>query len=226
MSKRLCAFVAVLICLSTPAWAQHRAEAGIFFGYSFQDGVSGTAFLAPDGHTYNRIDPKDSFKWGLTFGVNVNENVQVGFMFTQAPTKLQLGGSQTRDVGEWNITTYHGYFEYDMGEHDAKIRPYFMGGLGATNFGSVDYTVVNPLITGQTSGTINSLTKFSTTWGVGVKAYLKPNVGVRLGFGWTPTYIKSDPGGWWCDPYWGCYLTGNAQYSNAVDLTGGITFRF
>jgi len=225
MSKRLCAFVAVLICLSTPAWAQHRAEASIFFGYTFLDGVSGTAVLAPDGNTYNRIDPKDSFKWGLDFGVAVSPNIQVGFVFTQAPSKLQLGGTATRDVGDWNITTYHGFFEYLTGEQDAKVRAYIMGGLGATNFGSVDYTRINPL-NGQTTGTINSITKFSTTWGAGVKYYVTPKVGVRAGFAWTPTYIKSDPGGWWCDPYWGCYLTGNAQYANAVDLTGGITFRF
>ena len=221
MVKRLCTFVTVLSCLSTPAWAQHRAEASVFFGYSFQDGVSGTAVIAPDGNTYNRIDPKDGFKWGLDFGVNVKENIQVGFVFTQVPSKLQLGGTATRDVGDMSIYTYHGYFEYLTGESDAKVRAYIMGGLGATNFGAVNYTRI-----AGGGGTINSLTKFSTTWGVGVKAYLKPNVGVRAGFGWTPTYIKTDAGGWWCDPYWGCYLTGNAQYSNAVDLTAGITFRF
>jgi len=43
---------------------------------------------------------------------------------------------------------------------------------------------------------------------------------------WTPTYIKSDAAGWWCDPYWGCYLVGNAQYSNQFDINGGVTFRF
>ncbi len=221
MSKRLCVLVAALTCLSTPAWAQ-KAEVGIFVGYSFLDGVSGTAVIAPDGNTYNRIDPKDSFKWGIDFGVNINENVEVGFLFTQAPSKLELGGTSKLEIGNMSVQTYHGYFAYNFGPSDAKVRPYLQGGFGATNFGSVDYT--RPFAGG--SGTINGLTKFSSTWGAGVKAYPTANLGVRVGFGWTPTYIKTDAGGWWCDPYWGCYLTGNAQYANALDLTAGITFRF
>jgi hypothetical protein len=32
--------------------------------------------------------------------------------------------------------------------------------------------------------------------------------------------------GWWCDPYWGCYLVGNSQYSNQFQFTGGVTVRF
>jgi hypothetical protein len=43
---------------------------------------------------------------------------------------------------------------------------------------------------------------------------------------WTPTYIKTDAAGWWCDPFWGCYLVGNAQYSNQFTFEGGVTFRF
>jgi hypothetical protein len=43
---------------------------------------------------------------------------------------------------------------------------------------------------------------------------------------WTPTYIKSDAEGWWCDPYWGCYVVGDAQYSNQFELSGGIVLRF
>ncbi|MET0213234.1 MAG: hypothetical protein ABW292_09540 [Vicinamibacterales bacterium] len=39
-------------------------------------------------------------------------------------------------------------------------------------------------------------------------------------------YIKSDAAGWWCDPYWGCYLVGDPQYSNQFGFTGGVTIRF
>jgi hypothetical protein len=33
---------------------------------------------------------------------------------------------------------YHGYFAYNFGESDATVRPYFLGGLGATHYGSLD----------------------------------------------------------------------------------------
>ena len=59
-----------------------------------------------------------------------------------------------------------------------------------------------------------------------MKLYGTSKIGGRIGARWTPTYIKSDADGYWCDPYWGCYLVGNAQYSNQFDINGGVTFRF
>ena len=47
-----------------------------------------------------------------------------------------------------------------------------------------------------------------------------------IGLRWTPTYIKSDAEGYWCDPYWGCYVVGDAQYATQFDINGGVTFRF
>ncbi len=53
-----------------------------------------------------------------------------------------------------------------------------------------------------------------------------PKFGLRLEARWTPTYIKSDPEGYWCDPYWGCYIVGDAEFSNQYELSGGIILRF
>jgi hypothetical protein len=53
-----------------------------------------------------------------------------------------------------------------------------------------------------------------------------PNFGIRLEARWTPTYIKSDAAGWWCDPYWGCYVVGDSQYSNQFEVSGGVILRF
>jgi hypothetical protein len=141
-------------------------------------------------------------------------------MFSQVATTLQAGGTTTVDIGDMNITNYHGTFTYNFGESDAHVRPYVFGGLGATNFGSVDYT------TSRRTGTINGISRFSTTWGAGVKFYGSGKVGGRFGVRVTPAYIKSDAVGWWCDPYWGCYLVGDAQYANQFEIGGGITFKF
>jgi len=208
--------------IATPALAQdHRGEVSVLVGWTFSDGVSGDSILAGDGNRYDRVDPKDSFKWGFDVGAYASENLQVGFLFGQQMSKLTFGGSATSEVGDLKVNTYHGYFAYNFGESSAPVRPYAMVGLGATNFASVDFT--SP---GGRIGTTGSETQFSTTWGAGVKFFASPNVGARVGIQWTPTYIKSDAGGWWCDPYWGCYLTGNAQYSNQWDFSGGLTFRF
>jgi hypothetical protein len=207
---------------AAPAMAQSKkVEASVLFGWTFSDGVSGQTVLAGDGNAYNRVDPKDSASWGFDVGGYVTEQVEVGFLFGQQMSTLQAGGTATKDIGDMKINTYHGYAAYNMGDTDAKVRPYLLVGLGATDFASVEYTRAN----GQTFTTTGE-TQFSTTWGAGVKVFPSPNVGVRFGAQWTPTYIKSDAAGYWCDPYWGCYVVGDAQYSNQWNLGGGITFRF
>ena len=206
----------------TPAMAQAvRVEASVLFGWTFSDGVSGQAIRGGDGQIYDRLDPKDSASWGFDVGGYVTEQMQVGFLFGQQMSTLQAGGTATRDIGDLKVNTYHGYVAYNLGDTSHQVRPYLLIGLGATNYGSVDYTRV-----GGQSDTIAGETQLSTTWGAGVKMFPSLNVGVRFGAQWPPTYIKSDAVGTWCDPYWGCYVVGDAQYSNQWNLGGGISFRF
>jgi len=222
MWKRIAAAAFILTLAAVPAFAQDpKAEVGVTFGWVWADGVSGNNVVVPGVGTFNRVDPKDSFGWGIDVGFFVGPNAEVGFQYTQQPTTIQVSGTTTKDIGDTSAHTYHGTFAYNFGPGDSKIRPYIMGGLGATSYGDVPYTRAN-----GASGTISGLSRFSSTWGAGVKVYGSSKVGGRFGLRWTPTYIKSDAAGWWCDPYWGCYLVGNAQYSNQFDINGGVTFRF
>jgi opacity protein-like surface antigen len=144
----------------------------------------------------------------------------VGFLFNQQSTKYELGGTSTVDLGDVSVYNYHGYFAYNFGDEDAPVRPYFLGGLGATQYGKISVTA------GGTTRDLGGETQFSTTWGAGLKLFPGQSFGIRLEGRWTPTYIKSDAEGWWCDPYWGCYVVGDAQYSNQFELSGGIILRF
>lgn|SRR5262249_46592319 len=226
MVKRIIVWTAVVAALgAAPAFAQPRIEVSATFGWIYSDGVEGNTIRAGDGNLYNRVDPKDSGSLGLGVGVLVSDNAEVGFMWGHQFSKLLLGGTAEREVGDLAVDTYHGYFGYNWGEHDAKIRPYFFGGLGATNFGSVNFTRA-AIGGGTVSGSTSGETQFSTTWGAGVKGFPSPRVGYRIGAQWTPTYIKSDSVGYWCDPYWGCYLVGDPQYSNQFGINGGVVLRF
>src|SRR5262245_92012 len=99
-----------LVC--APAWAQDdrfgiRANAG----YTLSDRVSSqTTIRAGDGNLYNRLDPKDSFSWGLTLGYHLNEEWELEFLYDQQQSKLQVGGTATRDVGDFKVKNYHGVF--------------------------------------------------------------------------------------------------------------------
>jgi hypothetical protein len=209
------------LALAVPVSAQDsRVEIGGTAGWNFSDGVTFDGIRAGDGNVYNEIGPKDSFSWSANIGFYATEQVEVGFLFSQQMSKLLVAGTTEREIGDQSVFNYHGYVAYNAGDSDSQVRPYFLFGLGATNYGSVPFTVGN--VSGETQG--NS--QFSTTWGVGVKIYGGGNVGLKLGARWTPTYIKSDAEGWWCDPYWGCYVVGDAQYSNQFEFGGGITIRF
>ena len=59
-----------------------------------------------------------------------------------------------------------------------------------------------------------------------MKFYLAPAVGLKLTARWTPTYIKSSASGYWCDPFYGCWVLGDPDYSHQFDISGGVTIRF
>jgi hypothetical protein len=222
MSIRIVAAVSVFIAAAAaPAFAQSpRVEVSAFAGWTLSDGVSGNAVAAGDGNIYDRVDPKDSASFGFSVGVLATENFEVGFMYDRQSSKLVLGDTTDRELGDLDVTGYHGYFAYNFGAADAPMRPFVFGGLGATSFGSVDVTVADQ------NRSIGGETQFSTTWGGGVKILPSPHVGVRLAGRFTPTYIKTDSAGWWCDPFWGCYLVGESQYSNQFEFSGGVIIRF
>ena len=221
MLRRLAVLVSFVTCLAPAARAQDsRIELGASAGWTFSDGVTFDGVLAGDGNLYNSIGTKDAFSYSLNLGYFATPNVEVGFLFSQQKSDLEVGGTATRTIGDISVDNYHGYFAYNFGDEDAKVRPYILGGLGATRYGSVPYSV------GSVSGETESNSQFSTTWGAGVKLYPSPKVGLKLGVRWTPTYIKSDATGWWCDPYWGCYVVGDAQFSNQFEFSGGLVLRF
>ena len=217
------AIISALLVLATTsaAWAQSpKVEVAGLFGYSLTDGVSGDPYKAGDGNTYDRVDPKDSMAFGLSFGYFVTPKAQIGFLWRRQPTSLEVSGTTVKKVADINIDGYHVFGAYYFGDEEAKVRPYILLGLGATNYGAFSYQT--------TTGTknISGNSQFSSTWGAGVKIYPSPHVGLQAGMQWTPTYIKSDAAGWWCDPWFGCYVVSDAQYSNQFEFVGGLTFRF
>ena len=74
--------------------------------------------------------------------------------------------------------------------------------------------VTLPATTPLTS--IDSATKFAWTLGGGVKVYPAEHRPHALNARWTPTYIKSDAEGLWCDPFYPTLLgPRRGDYSNS-----------
>jgi Outer membrane protein beta-barrel domain len=214
--------VAVLAMAMAPfATAQDpRVEIGGSAGWTFSDGVTFDGVLAGNGNIYNSIEPKDAFSYNLNLGFFATPNVEIGFLFSQQRSKLEVGGTTALEIGDQNVDNYHGYIAFNGGDSGARVRPYILVGAGVTRYGGVDFTFNNQ------ARNIGGQSKFSPTLGVGLKLYSEGAVGLRLGARWTPTYIKTDSEGWWCDPFWGCYVVGDSQDSNQFELSGGLVIRF
>jgi opacity protein-like surface antigen len=222
MVRKMMIGALMLVALASTAWAQTpKVEITGLIGYTLSDGVSGEPYKAGNGQTYDRVDPEDSVMYGFSLGFFLSPSAEIGFMWRRQPTELTVSGTSSAKLSDINIDGYHGYGAFYFGDPEAKARPYVMGGIGATRYGDVSWTQ-----TGGVQKSVNGNTQFSTTWGAGLKVNASPNVGMKFGVQWTPTYIKSDAAGWWCDPWWGCYVVGNAQYSNQFEFVGGLSFRF
>ena len=220
MFPRVFAAAGLAVAIAAPAEAQIEVTATL--GWTVSSGVSGEAIDAPDGNRYDRIEPVESASFAFTIGYLARSGGEVGFQWGRQLSELQLGGTATTTVGDMNVDNYHGYFAYNFGAFDASVRPYVMIGLGATSYGDVEFG------TAGEARTVPGSTRFSTTWGTGVKMYAGPNrnIAFKAGIRWTPTYITSDAAGWWCDAFWGCYVVGDAKYSHQFEVFGGIAFRF
>jgi len=201
---------------------QPQFELSATAGWTFSDGVSGQSYTVPNVGTFNAIDLPDAFSWGARAGFMMTPTTEIGFLFNQQATTLDVTGFSDRlEVGDINVNNYHGYIAYNYYRPGYRVIPYFLFGMGATNYGSVSYTGID----GDAKKT-NGDAQFSTTWALGAKIFPQEKFGIRLEARYTPTYIKSDPAGWWCDPYWGCYTAADAQYSNQFELNGGLILRF
>jgi hypothetical protein len=209
-----------MAAIAAPAQAQNRFEISFTGGYSTSEGIEGDAIVTPAG-TFNSIDVKSGAAFGLSFGYVLESGGEVGFMWNRQMSKLGVSGTTSFDIGDMNIDHYHGYFAYNF-LPDSNVKPYLLIGFGATDYGAVDYVRSTGV-----AGTVNGPVRFSTTWGAGVKFFnASGKVGARGGVRWTPTYITSEAEGWWCDPWWGCYLVGDSKYSNQFEFSGGVVFRF
>ena len=206
--------------------ASAQVEASVQGGYTFSEGIVASEQRQVLGLRYDSLDVTSGGSFGFTIGAFVGPNFELEFLWDRQFSTVQISNpAPDLTLADQNVDNYHGNFVYNWGEPDAKIRPFFFGGLGATHYSPCDYDPSIPNSAGLAR--ISSHTKFSSTWGGGVKVYASPHVGIKGTARWTPTYIKSDSGGVWCDPFYPtCWVLADPDYSNQFQLSGGVTFRF
>ena len=216
----LLALLLTLTLVSVASAQPPRFELKGSVGWVLSEGITFTG-QEVDGEVFNRLDLEDGISYGAGAGFYVNRNVEIAFLWDVQESEVVAKGSTSMPIGSLNIHNYHGAVIYNFGSYLDPIRPILFGGMGSTYYSGMSFTDVlgRPRTTGGTG-------KFSTIWGAGVKMFAGRSFGLQLDIKWTPTYIKSDPGGYWCDPYWGCYTTSNADYANQWKFGGTLIARF
>jgi opacity protein-like surface antigen len=215
--------VSLLILSMSAAAAQaqdKRWELIPFVGFTASSGVDIRSQDIGDGRFVNYLAPKSGFSYGGLVNFMLGENFSVGFLFNQQRSNLEGIDTSAQKIKftDMSVNNYHGVFTYNWGDEDSEIRPYILFGLGATQYRPAD-------IQGTS---VDSRTRFSPTLGGGVKFFPSEFVGFQAGARWTSTYIRSDPGGVWCSPYWpwSCWVLSNDHFSHQGEFSGGVIFRF
>lgn len=209
-----------LIVGSMPVLAQEkRYELSGQLGFTFSEGVH-IESQEGDELRVERLSPKSAFSYGLGLDYYINENFAVGFNFSQEKSKLRASVEDLEgvDISSMNVNNFHFIVTYSFFEEDAPLRPFVFGGLGATNYSpnAVD------------DNAVDGGTRFSTTWGGGVKYFTTENLGFKGGVRWTPTRIAADDGGIYCSRYWvwECWTPSYSNFSHQFELSAGVVVRF
>ena len=221
MKCRILVVSALMFALSPLALAQDFImELTPFFGYTLSEGTNVNIADIPGGGTVNRITPVSGWSWGFQADVLASEMFAMGFQYASQSSKMELGlvGAPKVEITDMKVRNYHAMFTLNLGEEDATSKPFIFLGLGATQYSPDDIQ----------GNSVDSRSRFSTTWGGGMKLYNSDHLGVRMTARWTPTYINTDPAGYWCSPFWpgGCWIVGEANYSHQFEFNAGLILRF
>jgi opacity protein-like surface antigen len=202
-----------------------RVEVSFETGYTASEGIQTSSARVIGGQVYNDVDIKSGGNFGFTAGFFITPNAEVEFLWNRQFSNFEASNpAPSVQLADLSVDNYFGNFVYNWGEGDTKVRPFALFGIGATHYSPGD-PVALPRLTSATS--IDSATKFSWTFGGGVKVYPAQHIGNTASARWTPTYIKSDSAGLWCDPFYPtCWVLADPDYSNQFAITGGVTLKF
>lgn len=167
--------------------------------------------------TFERIDVRNGLSYGLSAGYLLGDHASIEFLwnYNKADTVAEpRGGGTDRKVFTLDTNQYFANFLFHTSPRERKLRPYVLAGLGATNLHAA-------------SSSNSSITRFAFDLGAGAKYNFNRRFGMRVQAKWSPTYITTSAGGFWCDPVWGgCWVVGDNHFLNEFDAAVGLTLRF
>jgi opacity protein-like surface antigen len=188
-----------LLLLAAPASAQKFEAAGLF-GYT----TSGS--LEPVARELESYEIGGSFTWQGQFDYFFTPHLGLEFSWGAREGALTLSTSAgTGELFEIDMGQVLGSVVYQWGAGESKVRPFVLGGLGATSFDADD---------------IPSETKLAWAVGGGAKFFLHRKLGIKVQAKFDSTLLNDESSDF-CDPFGFC-----ASSLSSFELLSGVVFRF
>jgi opacity protein-like surface antigen len=206
--KTLLVLIGILFFLASTQLNAGEIEVSPFIGYRFGGGFSVTDLELA------RIDFKSGVSFGASAGYIIKDKYQFEFMWSRQKTELDgklLNGNTDLKIADANFDQYHFDFLYNLGEETKQLRPFILGGVGASHL--------------SPDGGVTGFTKVSYDIGAGIKYYFSKQWGLRLQGRYTPTYVNSTDNQVICDQF-GCFIGTDRHYISQGDVSAGAFFHF
>lgn len=202
--------ILVVLCSPVAATAQDF-ELAPFFGYRFGGSIDENFESGLD--LISDVEVDEDVSYGLGAYWATSQSSEVGIRWSHNPSALtfQPAVGDRLTAFDLDIDTIHGEFLIG-GNRRSRNWGYFILGIGAT--------ILSP------DGDRDAETRFSGTIGGGFRFGFTPNVGLRLEGRWMPTYLYSTDAGYWCDPFFGCYVVADDTFLSQFEGAAAIGIRF
>jgi hypothetical protein len=161
--------------------------------------------------TNPRVVLDGSPSYGLAVGVHIRKEDLMELRWSRQVSYTEIqGGGSVPSQGRMILNQFHCDFshEYAIQHHAPWLRPFIIGGVGATNF----------------SSKVNSgSTYFSAGLGGGVKLFVGRHLGFRIQAEWLPTFADTY-GNAVCGS--GCVVHFGGTLGSQAEISVGPVFHF
>jgi hypothetical protein len=193
---------------AAPAWAA-GVEITPLVGYRF-----GGSFAVPD--ETGEVEVEDSVAFGASLSVPIADDGEIEVLWSRQPSRLRgtggffVPGAQLFDL---TLDTFQAGGAYLFGAPEDKLRPYIAVGLGVT------------LLAPEPDG-LDTETRFSASFGAGLKVWLSPRIGLKLEGRGFFTIIESDETVFCGSSVAPCLVAVSGTDLSQGEARVGIIFRF
>lgn len=188
-----------LMLLAAPAWGQ-RFEAAGLLGYT----TAGSLEPVAPGLTGYEIGGGFTLQGQFDYFITPRLGVEASWAQREGALTLSTS-SGTGELFEIDVAQLLGSVVYQWGAEDAKVRPFVLGGLGATFFEADD-------VPGES--------RIAWAVGGGLKLFVNRKLGIKLQAKYNPTLLNDESSDF-CDPFGFC-----SSSMDSFELLSGVVFRF